>query len=51
MPFAPRSAATADCKMHCGVLCVVPGQMVLLKLYLQDTERTSVMLFYLPVML
>ena len=27
--------------MQCGVLCLVPGQIVLLKLYLQDHQRTS----------
>ena len=31
----------ADCKMHCGVLCLVPGHVVLLKLYLSDNQRMS----------
>ena len=27
--------------MHCGVLCLVPGHAVLLKLYLSDNQRMS----------
>jgi len=54
-PFVCRvvhcRAVSGDCKIQQGVLCVVPGQIVLLKLFLQDVQHTSVMLFYLPVML
>ena len=36
-----QALVTADCKMHCGVLCLVPGHVVLLKLYLSDNQRMS----------
>ena len=36
-----QALVMADCKMHCGVLCLVPGHVVLLKLYLSDNQRMS----------
>ena len=36
-----QALVAADCKMHCGVLCLVPGHVVLLKLYLSDNQRQS----------
>ena len=49
--WSTAAAVSGDCKIQQGVLCVVPGQIVLFKLFLQDVQHTSVMLFYLPVML
>ena len=37
----PILAVVADCKMYCGVFCLLPGQVVVLKLFIQDSERQS----------
>ena len=43
------SLSSSDLKIQNAIVCVVPGQMVILKIYLQDGNAQSFLIYYLPV--
>ena len=43
------SLCSADIKIQNAIVCIVPGAMVVLKIYLPDKEQSSFMIYYLPV--
>ena len=44
------SLSSSDLKINNAIVCVVPGVMVILKIYLQDDTGQSFMIYYLPVL-
>ena len=45
-----QSLSASDLKIQNAIVCVVPGSMVILKIYLPDVNQESFMIYYLPVM-
>ena len=43
------SLSASDLKIQNAIVCVVPGKMVILKIYLHDGNAQSFLIYYLPV--
>ena len=43
------SLSSSDLKIQNAIVCVVPGKMVILKIYLHDGNAQSFLIYYLPV--
>ena len=42
------SLSASDLKIQNAIVCVVPGQMVILKVYMQDDSAGSFIIYYIP---
>ena len=45
-----QSLSSSDLKIQNAIVCIVPGSMVILKIYLPDVNQESFMIYYLPIM-
>lgn len=45
-----QSLSASDLKIHNAIVCIVPGSMVILKIFLPDQSQQSFITYYLPVM-
>ena len=43
------SLTSSDLRIQNAIVCVAPGQMLILKVYLQDDSGQSFLIYYLPV--
>ena len=44
-----QSLSSSDLRIQNAIVCIVPGQMVILKVYLQDDSAQSFLIYYIPV--
>ena len=48
LQFVLSSLSASDLKIQNAIVCVVPGQMVILKVYMQDDSAGSFIIYYIP---